>query len=160
MPWAGSHRGSLIDVRHAATRLVLLAAAVTTTVSGCGFLGASDVSHSKPDGFVLRGHVAVPVAAGDTRPDGAACAATVPGVVAGAPVRVTGPDGKLMGTGSLGNGVIAHGADGSSCDFPFQIAGVHGGVDNYDIAVADQPPQRFPAKDLRENADAIIRISG
>ena len=143
-----------------AARAFLVTALVLAVAAGCGWIAASGRPAGKPDAFVLRGHVAVPVAAGDTRPDGAACAATVPGVVAGAPVRVTGPDGKLMGTGSLGNGVIADGADGSSCDFPFQIAGVHGGVDNYDIAVADQPPQRFPAKDLRENADAIIRISG
>jgi hypothetical protein len=140
--------------------MFLMAVLVAASLAGCGWIAASGRPEVKPDAFVLRGHVTVPVAASDTRPNGAACAATVPGVVAGAPVRVTGPDGKLLGTGSLGNGVIARTSDGSSCDFPFQIAGVRGGVDSYDIAVADQPAQQFPAKDLRENAEAIVRING
>jgi hypothetical protein len=33
-------------------------------------------------------------------------------------------------------------------------------VASYDVAVAGRPPQRFPAKDLRENAEAIIRVTG
>ncbi len=128
-------------------------------LAGCGFVSASGVSHSKPDAFVLRGHVSVPVPAGDARPDGAACAATVPGIVAGTPVRVTGPDGRYLASGPLGDGVIARGTDGSTCDFPFQIPGVAGGVDSYDVAVGTRPARRFPAKDLRENAAAIITVS-
>jgi hypothetical protein len=129
------------------------------TLAGCGFVGASGVSHTKPDAFVLRGHVSVPVPAGDARPDGAACAATVPGIVAGTPVRVSGPDGRFLASGPLGDGVIARGADGSTCDFPFQIPGVAGGVDSYDVTVGTRPPQRFPAKSLRENAQAIISVT-
>ena len=126
--------------------------------AGCGFVGASGAPQTKPDAFVLRGHVTVPEP-GDTRADGAVCAATVPGIVAGAPVRISSPDGKPLATGSLGDGIIAHGGDGPSCDFPFQIAGVPGGVASYEIAVAGRPPQQFPAKDLRENAEAILRIA-
>ncbi|OLB75966.1 MAG: hypothetical protein AUI14_19965 [Actinobacteria bacterium 13_2_20CM_2_71_6] len=133
--------------------------ALSVSLAGCGFIGASGASHNKPDAFVLRGRVAVPVAAGDTRPDGAACASGLPDIVAGAPVRVTDPDGRPLGDGSLGDGVIARGGSGSSCDFPFRIPGVRGGVANYDVAVGTHPPQRFPAKDLRENAAAIIKIT-
>ncbi len=143
-----------------AARAALVAVVLLAGPAGCGWVAASGKSHTKPDAFVLRGHVTVATPPGDTRPSGAACAATVPGIVAGAPVRVTDPAGRLFGTGSLGDGVIARAAGGSSCDFPFQIAGVRGGVATYDVAVDDRPPQRFPAKDLRENAEAIINITG
>jgi hypothetical protein len=139
-------------------RALLVGVVLLAGLSGCGFVGASDKPQNKPDAFVLRGHVTV-AEPGDARPDGAVCAATVPGIVAGAPVKVTAPDGRLFGTGHLGDGVIAHGGDGPSCDFPFQITGVPGGVASYDITVADRPPQEFPAKDLRENAEAIIRVT-
>jgi len=136
--------------------LVLLVAGL----GGCGWLAASGVSHHKPDAFVLRGRVTVPVPAGDSRPDGAACAASDPAVVAGTPIRVTGPDGHLLATGYLGDGVISRTGTAASCDFPFQLAGVPGGVDSYDIAVGTRAPHRFPAKDLRENADAVIPVNG
>ena len=136
--------------------LVLLVAGL----GGCGWLAASGVSHHKPDAFVLRGRVTVPVPAGDSRPDGAACAASDPAVVAGTPIRVTGPDGHLLATGYLGDGVISRTGTAASCDFPFQRAGVPGGVDSYDIAVGTRAPHRFPAKDLRENADAVIPVNG
>jgi hypothetical protein len=138
----------------------VVAAVLAGSLAGCGFVGAAGASHNKPDTFLLRGHVAVTVPAGDARPDGAACAAAVPGIVAGAPVRITDQDGRSLAAGQLGDGVIAHGVDGSSCDFPFQIPGVRGGVTSYDVTVDDRPPQRFPAKQLRENAEAIIRVSG
>lgn len=127
-------------------------------LGGCGWLGASSVSHRKPDGFLLRGRVTVAVAAGDTRPDGSACAADVPDLVAGAPVKVSGTDGKLLATGTLGYGVIAHDGTRASCDFPFQIPAVPGGLDAYDIAVGTRAPTRFAGKDLRENADAVIPV--
>jgi hypothetical protein len=142
--------------RRAARPLLL---AVPLALAGCGFVGASAVSHTKPDAFVLRGHVSVPVPAGDARPDGAACAATVPDIVAGTPVRVTGPDGRYLASAPLGDGVIARGTNGSTCDFPFQVPGVAGGVDSYDVAVGTRPAQRFPAKGLRENAAAIIVVT-
>jgi hypothetical protein len=143
-----------------AARALLVAVVLGICLAGCGWVGASGAAHNKPDAFLLRGHVTVAVPPGDQRPAGAACAATVPGIVAGAPVRVTDPDGKFLAGGNLGDGVVARGAEGASCDFPFEIPGVRGGVASYDIAVADQPPQRFPAKELRENAEAIIRLNG
>ncbi len=139
-------------------RLALVAAVLVAGLAGCGFVGASKTSPHKPDTFLLRGAVAVALPADDRRPDGVACAAAVPGIVAGTPVKVTDPDGRTLGSGRLGDGVVAHDADGASCDFPFQIPGVTGGVASYDITVDDRPPQRFPAKDLRENAAAIIHI--
>ena len=57
------------------------------------------------------------------------------------------------------DGVIAHPATGVSCDFPFQVPRVPGGVASYDISVSHRPPQRFDAKPLRENAEAIIAIT-
>jgi hypothetical protein len=140
-------------------RALPLLLVVPLALTGCGFVGASGASHTKPDAFVLRGRVSVPVPAGDARPDGAACAATVPGIVAGTPVKVTGPDGHYLATGALGDGVIARGVNGSTCDFPFQIPGVAGGVDSYEVAVGTRPAQRFPAKGLRENAAAIIVVT-
>lgn len=140
-------------------RVSLVAVALAVSIAGCGWLGASGVPHNKPDAFVLRGHVAVPVAAADPRPDGAACASTLPDIVTGSPVRITDSTGKLLATGSLGDGVIAREPTGSTCDFPFQIAGVAGGVATYDVAVGTRPAQRFPAKDLRENAAAIITLT-
>jgi hypothetical protein len=141
------------------TGQLLLVAVLLAGPGGCGWLGASSVSHRKPDGFLLRGRVTVAVTDADPRPNGSACAATVPGLVAGTPVKVSGPDGKLLATGSLGNGVIAHDGTRESCDLPFQIAAVPGGVDAYDIAVGTRAPKRFAAKDLRENADAVIPFS-
>ena len=139
--------------------LALVAVAATVGLAGCGWLGASGAPHTKPDAFLLRGHVTVPVAAGDPRPAGAACASTVSDIVAGAPVEVTDPTRRLLGTGSLGDGVIAHSATGVSCDFPFQVPRVPGGVASYDVSVSHRPPQRFDAKPLRENAEAIITVT-
>ena len=138
----------------------LLLAAVLLAAGGCGFIGASNVSHTKPSGFVLRGRVTVPLPATDQRPAGAACAApaAVPDIAGGAPVKVTDPDGREIALGTLGAGIVARTSTAGSCDFPFRIAGVPGGVASYDIAVADRPAQEFPAKDLRENAEAIIRL--
>jgi hypothetical protein len=130
-----------------------------TALAGCGFVGASSVGHNKPDAFILRGEVTVPVPPGDARPDGAACAATVPDIVAGTPVRVTDPDGHPLGSGVLGDGMINRSPTGSSCDFAFQIPGVTGGVASYDVAVGTRPAKRFPAKELRENATAVIPIT-
>ena len=84
-----------------AARAFLVTALVLAVAAGCGWIAASGRPAGKPDAFVLRGHVAVPVAAGDTRPDGAACAATVPGVVAGGPVRDYPPPGVASSTTEL-----------------------------------------------------------
>jgi hypothetical protein len=151
-------RGS---VRHVFRQLGsgIALAALTAGLAGCGFIGASRVSHAKPDGFSLHGHVAVPVAANDARPDGAACASLVPGVVGGTRVAVSDPAGHELATGVLGDGVIARTGTGASCDFPFQITAVPGGVDSYDVAVAGHV-QRFPAKELREGASAVLTVTG
>jgi hypothetical protein len=147
-------------IRHGERSWALLASlALVAALGGCGFIGASGVSHAKPDTFILRGHVAVPVPVDDRRPDGAACAATVPDIVGGTSVMVNGPDGHLLATGKLGDGVIGHTGTASSCDFPFQIAAVPGGVTSYDITIGTHT-QRFPAKDLRENAVAILTVTG
>jgi hypothetical protein len=139
--------------------MLALVAASVLGLAGCGWLGASGAPHSKPDAFLLRGHVAVLASPTDPRPDGAACASTVPDIVAGSPVRVTDPAGKVLGTGALGVGVVAHSANGPSCDFPFQVPGITGGVASYGIIVGSRPAQRFDAKELRENAAAIITIT-
>jgi hypothetical protein len=191
--------------RRARTRLAALAAVLATAAAGgCGFLQASGVSHDKPDGFVLRGRVTVPLAADDPRPAGAGCTAPdrIPDVAAGAVVRVTDLAGKRLATGALGPGVVARGpagttgpagpagtagpaggpagtagtahgpagaaggstgpagAAGVDCDFPFELRAVPGGVAGYGISVAGRPPQRFPAKNLRENQAAVITIIG
>jgi hypothetical protein len=127
--------------------------------AGCGFIAASKVSHTKPSGFVLRGRVTVPVTTGLTRAVGVACAAPYPDVVANATVTVTDPDGHEIATGYLGDGVIAHGQSGVTCDFPFQIPAVPGGVASYRIAVADRAPKEFPAKALREDETAVLTYS-
>src|SRR5712691_5221153 len=126
--------------------MLVLVAVAAMGLAGCGWLGASGAPHSKPDAFLLRGHVAVLASPTDPRPDGAACASTVPDIVTGSPVRVTDPAGKALGTGKLGDGVFAHSASGPSCDFPFQIPGIAGGVASYDVTVGSRPPQRFDAR--------------
>ncbi len=129
--------------------------------TGCGFIHASGVSHNKPNGFVLRGHVTVPLPASTSQAAGTACSApgSASDIVAGAPVKVTDPNGRQLALGSLGAGVFATGT-GVSCDFPFEIRAVPGGVDSYAISVAGRPAQTFPAKALREDQAAVITING
>jgi hypothetical protein len=131
----------------------------TGVLAGCGFVSAAGVSHGKPNGFVLRGHVSVPVAAGDQRAPGSTCAAPYPDVVANAPIKVTGPDHNEIAVGYLGDGVIARDPSGISCDFPFQIPAVPGGVSSYGLAVAGRPARSFSAHDLREDQQAVISLS-
>jgi hypothetical protein len=137
-----------------------LATGLGAALAGCGFVGAARAADHKPDTFVLHGLVAVPVPNSDPRPAGAACAATLPGIVGGAPVRVTDPAGHLLGTGALSDGLIERDGATGSCGFAFQIQAVGGGVASYDISVAGRPPQRFPARNLRENALAVLTITG
>jgi hypothetical protein len=165
-PFAGqrSAAGSVPGVRRSPAVLLSAAAvlaAVGSASAGCGFVGAHGVSDTKPNGFVLRGHVTTPVPAGDTRADGAACAAptSLHDVEAGAAVKVLGPDGTVIGLGTLGSGVIAHADSTVTCDFPFEIRAVPGGVATYSITVAGQHPREFPAADLREDKPAVIPLS-
>ncbi len=162
MPGPGTHRGSLVDVRHAAVAAALLAAGLTATTAGCGFIGASKVSDTKPNGFVLRGHVTIPVPADDTRADGAACAAptSLPDIAAGAAVKVFDPAHTEIGLGSLAPGVISGSGGTPSCNFAFAIRAVPGGVETYSIVVGAQPARDFPATDLREDKLAVITLTG
>jgi hypothetical protein len=140
----------------------LLALLTAAGATGCGFVGASGVSHTKPNGFVLRGYVTTPVPAGDTRADGAACAAptSLPDIVAGAPVKVLDPAGTVIGLGTLTPGVIAHPSGATACDFAFEIRAVPGGVATYSIAVGTESPRQFPATELRQDKPAVIPLTG
>jgi hypothetical protein len=135
---------------------------VALLTGGCGFVGASNVSHQKPGGFVLRGHVTVPLAATDGHAAGTTC--TAGGIAAGVPVKVTDPAGHTIALGALGPGIVARasaapGASGVSCDYPFEIRAVPGGVDSYGISVGDRPPKVFPGTALRQNEVAIITVT-
>jgi hypothetical protein len=135
--------------------------AILATVSGCGFVHAGRTSHTKPDGFVLRGYVTVAgaVAAG---PVGSACQSppAAADIRANAPVRVASPDGRALASGQLGAGVLAMQSETYRCNFPFEIRAVPGGPSSYVITVGSRPPQAFAAMDLREDRPAVILISG
>ncbi|HEV7900027.1 MAG TPA: hypothetical protein VGP31_19515 [Planosporangium sp.] len=126
-------------------------------VSGCGWLRAGGASNTKPSGFVLRGYVAVAGApAGQV---GSPCQVPAAGIAASTPVRVSDPPGHALATGALRPGVLA--ADGSAyrCNFPFEIYGVPGGHNTYDISVDDRPPMSFPAGELRQDKSAVIPVN-
>jgi hypothetical protein len=144
-------------VRDVSRRALLLPLCLLACLSGCGFVGASQVGHQKPSAFVLRGHVVVPLA-GSTAADGSACTVTVPGVAIGAPVQVSDADGKHLTTGELGPGVGSHTGTTASCEFPFLIPQVADST-SYGVAIGDRRPQSFPAKDLREGQEAVLEIS-
>ncbi|GIH12767.1 hypothetical protein [Rugosimonospora africana] len=143
-------------VRRTALSLVNLAAA--GALAGCGFVGASSVSDQKPNGFVLRGHVAVPVATGATPPSGTACESTLPDVAPNNEVKVVDPQGHQIAVGYLGDGVIGSDSSGTACDLPFEIRQVPGGVTSYGIVIAGHPAQTFSATSLRENQEAVISL--
>jgi hypothetical protein len=147
-------------IRPLATALLVAALVVP---GGCGFIRASNVSHTKPNGFVLRGHVAVPLPAGDARASGAGCAApaSLADIAAGVPVKVMDPGGREIAAGTLSSGVVARAsaAPSPTCDFPFEIRAVPGGVDSYGISVAGRPAQIFPAMALREDQAAVITLA-
>jgi hypothetical protein len=132
-----------------------------TLLAGCGFVGASGVSHTKPNGFVLRGRVSVPAAGSGPAVEGASCVSTLPDVAVGAPVTVSDADGHELGKGALGGGVTVAvpGKSGGSCDFPFQIAAVPGGVSGYAVSVAGRPARTFAATALREDQQAVITLT-
>jgi hypothetical protein len=140
----------------------LLALPLTAALlSGCGFVGASNVSHVKPNGFVLRGRVTVPAAGAGPTVDGASCASSIPDVAAGVTVKVSDVQGHELARGELGGGVTAAvpGGSGVSCDFPFQVRGVPGGVSQYAVSVAGRPAQTFAASALREDQQAVIVLT-
>ena len=140
----------------------LLALPLTAALlSGCGFVGASNVSHVKPNGFVLRGRVTVPAAGAAPSVDGVSCASAVPDVAAGAPIVVSDVQGHELARGELGGGVTVAvpGGAGVTCDFPFQVRAVPGGVSRYGVSVAGRPAQSFEASALREDQQAVIVLT-
>jgi hypothetical protein len=135
-------------------------AITAATLSACGFVGASDKSSEKPNGFVLFGHAAVTLPTNDHRATGTPCTSSVAGVSAGTAVRVTDPTGKVLGMTYLGDGVIGHDNNTPTCNFPFSINAVPGGVDSYGIVIGSRPTQQFAATTLRQNNAAVISITG
>ena len=134
-------------------------ACLVGALSGCGFVGASDVSHTKPSGFVLRGRVTVPVAGSGPEVDGATCTSAVSGVGVGVPVKVSDVDGHELADGELGDGVVEGGGSGAACDFPFEIQAVPGGFRRYAISVAGRPAQTFGATPLRQDQQAVVVLT-
>jgi hypothetical protein len=134
----------------------VLALTATIGLSGCGWLGASGVSHTKPSGFLLRGYASV----GGAQPGqaGAPCDAPTAKVGAKDPVRVTDAAGRELATGTLGAGVLASGGAAYRCNFPFEIAAVPGGQATYSISVGGRPPVTFPATELRQDKSAVVSI--
>jgi hypothetical protein len=123
---------------------------VLAGLGGCGFIGAGNASHSKPNGFILRGYVQ---ASGGIASTGSAC--TAPGVTAGAQVRVSDPGGRQLAEGQLGAGVLD---PAGHCNFPFELRAVPGGPRTYVVTVGGQPPRPFPATELREDKPAVITV--
>jgi hypothetical protein len=136
--------------------IVLALVAVYAGLTGCGWLRAGGASPTKPSGFVLRGYVTV--AAAPTGQVGSPCQVSVPGITPNAPVRVSDPPDRTLGTGALGPGVLAADGGGYRCNFPFEIPGVPGGHNAYAISVDALPPVSFPAAELRQDKPAVITV--
>jgi hypothetical protein len=135
---------------------VIAVVALCAVLSGCGWLRAGGASHNKPSGFVLRGYVSV--AGAPAGQPGEPCQAPTAGIAANAPVRVSDPPDHPLATGALGAGVLA--ADGSAyrCNFPFELPGVPGGHNTYEISVDNRQPVSFPAGELRQDKPAVITV--
>ena len=144
-----------------AVRSLLVLPLAGALLAGCGFVGASDVSHTKPSGFVLRGRVTVPAGGSGPIADGTACMSALPGVAAGSMVKVSDVDGHELARGELGGGVTSTVTPGTSaaCDFPFQVRGVPGGVSQYAVSVAGRPAQTFAATALRQDQQAVLVLT-
>jgi hypothetical protein len=149
-------------VRRAVTLIVsaLAGAGLLAGPAGCGFADAGGRSPGKPDTVLVRGRVVVPLT-GDTRPDGAACAApaSVPEIASGAPVKVTDENGHPIGQGHLGVGVVSVSGAAHTCDFPFEVPGVSGAHRSVDIVVAGRTAQHFALRDLAEDRPAVITVT-
>jgi acyl CoA:acetate/3-ketoacid CoA transferase beta subunit len=142
-------------------RRVALVVLCALPLSGCGFVAAGQTSHQKPNNFVLYGHADVPLSTDEHRATGTVCTApqSVRGIAVTTPVDVLSAGGTRLAHGSLGAGVVARTGNLASCDFPFQIRGVPGGAQTYQIAVGDRPAQTFLGSDLQHNTPAIITIT-
>jgi len=113
-------------------------------LGGCGWAGTHD-RVSKPNGFQLHGYVSVP----------SSCASAVPDIHAGAEVKIADDAGKTIATGSLGDGV----ADGTTCNYPFEISNVPGSYDTVVVLVGLQPAAKFKTSELREGGTAVITVA-
>jgi hypothetical protein len=65
----------------------------------------------------------------------------------------------VLGQTYLGNGIIGRDNSTPTCNFPFSISGVPGGVDTYGVAIGARSPQPFPAATLRQNNAAVVTIT-
>jgi hypothetical protein len=137
----------------------VVAAVAAVALTGCGWLGANDKSSIKPNGFVLFGHAAVILRAHDHRAAGTACTSPVTTVTPGTSVRVLDPGGKVLGTTFLGEGVIGRDATTATCNFPFALQAIPGGVETYAVQIGNRSPQQFAATTLRQNNAAVITIA-
>jgi hypothetical protein len=117
---------------------------VSLMLSGCGWVGAHNRS-SKPNGFQIHGYVAVP----------SSCMAGLPDIHAGTEVKIADEAGKTIATGSLGDGV----ADGSKCNYPFEISNVPGSYETVKVLVGVQPAATFATSELREGGAAVVSVA-
>jgi hypothetical protein len=128
-------------------------------LASCGFVDTAD-SRTKPSGFPLRGYVSVLGASPGGVGTPCQSPTSVPDVTPGVPVRVLDPAGAELGASALGSGVLAEAPDrtGYRCNFPFEVANVPGGPEEYVVVVGTRPAVRFVAKELRANKPAIIEL--
>jgi hypothetical protein len=108
-------------------------------LSGCGWAGTHD-RVSKPDGFLLQGYVS------------ASCATPSPDIHQGAEVKIADEAGHTIASGSLGAAV----ADGTKCNFPFEISNVPGSEDTVVVLVGVLPAAKFQTSRLREGGTAVL----
>ncbi|GEM_PF-2012688 len=135
---------------------LLGATGLVVGLSGCGFVHAGQANPGKPDGFVLRGYVSTPSATPGV--PGSTCTAGTGtfDIAPDTPVRVSDPTGHSLASSTLGAGVIAVESGRTRCNFPFTVAAVPGGSEQYVITVGTRAPATFPAHDLREDKPAVI----
>jgi hypothetical protein len=132
--------------------------AMGLALAGCGFLGTGNTSHTKPNGFLLRGYVSVAGASPGAAGSSCQAPASASDIRAGGPVRVADPDGHTLATGALGAGVLAVEGASYRCNFPFEIPGVPGGPQRYVIGVGSQTASSFAADEVRRDKPAVVLV--
>jgi hypothetical protein len=125
------------------SRVVTFLLVLCLVLTGCGWVGAHNRS-SKPNGFQVHGYVTVP----------SSCLTGTSDIHAGAEVKIADETGKTIATGSLGDGV----ADGSKCNYPFEISNVPASHDTVIVLVGLQPAAKFATSELREGGTAVISV--
>jgi hypothetical protein len=138
--------------------IAVLVLGVALPLAGCGWLRAGSVSHTKPSGFVLRGYATAGIVAAPGTGAGGPCQAPSAGVAPNDEVFVADPPGKTLATGMLGVGVLAVDGTAYRCNFPFEISGVPGGHQTYEISIAGRAAVSFPAEELRHDKPAVIPV--